>query len=327
MSRFDCDITKDLLPLYIDSICSKKSCECIEEHLKECNNCREELRKLRECPEIPTVEADVKKAVKNAGKRIKKGKKKVIIETTALIMIVVLLIGTVAMYRVILNNAIAEYNSYSDTDGGYNINETEIIKGKAIDKSDYEDSEVSLFVGEEYTLKVTEGEGEYAVDNIRFDLNDNKTIFLMEPEYAAKDSMNNFLKGYIFPPARPFIIWGMKYMGYDSDFSPGYDLSLHEHILETEPPETSFFCTVEEYSKALLYYAVANINFPVASGNIVVKNLDYYCIGYKLVRENETMYCFEIQAKDNVDNKCSLVFRGFENQEDVINIVSSLKMK
>ena len=125
MSKFDCDITKDLLPLYIDSVCSEKSSECVEEHLKECNNCREELRKLRECPEIPTVEADVKKAVKNAGKRIKKGKKKAIIETTALIMIIVLLIGTVTMYRVILNNAITEYNSYSDMGGGF-TNETEI---------------------------------------------------------------------------------------------------------------------------------------------------------------------------------------------------------
>ena len=113
MSRFDCDITKDLLPLYIDSICSKKSCECIEEHLKECNNCREELRKLRECPEIPVVEADMKKAVKNAGKRIKKGKKKVVVESVALALIVALLISTVTVCRVILNNAITEYNSYS----------------------------------------------------------------------------------------------------------------------------------------------------------------------------------------------------------------------
>jgi hypothetical protein len=139
--------------------------------------------------------------------------------------------------------------------------------------------------------------------------------------------MNNYLKGYIFPLARPFVVWGMKYMGYDADFSPGYDMSLFEYVLETDPPKPSFFCSVEEYSKAILYYSVANMSFPVASGNIVIKDLDYYCIGYKLVRENETLYAFEIQAKDNVDNKCSLVFRGFENQDDVINIVSSLKMK
>ncbi len=326
MSRFDCDITKDLLPLYVDSVCSKKSCECIEEHLKECNSCREELRILRECPEIPTVEADVKKAVKNAGKRIKKGKKKAIIETTALIMIVALLVSTVTVYRVILNNAITEYNSYSNMEGGF-TNETEIIKGKAVNKSDYDDSEVSLFIGEEYTLKVTEGEGEYAVDNIKFNLNDNKTIFLMEPEYAAKDSMNNYLKGYVFPLARPFVVWGMKYMGYDADFSPGYDMSLFEYVLETEPPKPSFFCSIEEYSKAILYYSVSNMSFPVASGNIVIKNLDYYCIGYKLARNDETMYAFEIQAKDNVDKKYSMMFRGFESQDEVIKIVSSLKIK
>lgn len=326
MSRFDCDITKDLLPLYVDSVCSKKSCECIEEHLKECNNCREELRKLRECPEIPVVEADMKKAVKNAGKRIKKGKKKVIIESVALALIVALLISTVTIYRVILNNAITEYNSYSNMEGGF-TNETEIIKGKAVNKSDYEDSEVSLFVGEEYTLKVTEGEGEYAVDNIRFNLSDNKTIILVEPEYVAKDSMNNYLKGYIFPLARPFVIWGMKYMGYDADFSPGYDMSLFEYVLETDPPKPSFFCSVEEYSKAILYYSVANMSFPVASGNIVVKNLDYYCIGYKLLRNDETMYAFEIQSKDNIDKKYSFMFRGFESQEEVIKIVSSLEIK
>ncbi len=326
MSRFDCDITKDLLPLYVDSVCSKKSTECIEEHLKECNNCREDLRKLRECPEIPKVEADVKKAVKNAGKRIKKGKKKAIIETTALIMIVVLLVGTIAMYRVILNNAITEYNSYSGMEGGF-TNETEIIKGKAVNKSDYEDSEVSLFIGGEYTKKVTEGKGEYAVDNIEIKLDDNKKIYLMEPEYAPKDSMNNYLKGYVFPPARPFVIWGMKYMGYDADFSPGYDISLFEYVLETKPPKPSFFCGVEEYSKALLYYSVANTAFPIASGNIVVKDLDFYCIGYRLEREEQTLYYFDIQSKDNTDKKYSLVFYGFNSQDEVIKIVSSLNIK
>ena len=326
MSKFNCEITKDLLPLYIDSVCSKSSSEGVEEHLKECNSCREELKLLRECPEIPVVDADVKKAVKNAGKRIKKGKKKVIIETVALALIVSVLVGTVAMYRVILNNAITEYSSYSNMAGGF-TNTTEIVKGKAIDKSDYEDSEVSLYIGEEYTLKVTEVEGEYAVDNIEIKISDDKVINLIEPEYTPKDSMNNYLDGYVFLPARPFVVLGMKYMGYDADFSPGYDMALLEYVLETDPPKPSFFCTVEEYSKAILYYSVHNMALPIASGNIVVKNLDFYCLGYKLERENQTLYCFEIQSKDNIDKKYSFVFRGFEGQDEVIKIVSSLKIR
>ena len=41
MSKTDCDIIKDLLPLYEDNICSEKSKDLIEEHLIECEDCRE----------------------------------------------------------------------------------------------------------------------------------------------------------------------------------------------------------------------------------------------------------------------------------------------
>ncbi len=39
MSKRDCDIIKDLLPSYVDGICSEASKEWIEEHLKECEEC------------------------------------------------------------------------------------------------------------------------------------------------------------------------------------------------------------------------------------------------------------------------------------------------
>ena len=38
--KYDCDVIRDLLPLYADKACSEKSREMVEEHLKECPDCR-----------------------------------------------------------------------------------------------------------------------------------------------------------------------------------------------------------------------------------------------------------------------------------------------
>ena len=40
MSKRECDIIKDLLPSYVDEICSEASKEWVEEHLAECEECR-----------------------------------------------------------------------------------------------------------------------------------------------------------------------------------------------------------------------------------------------------------------------------------------------
>jgi len=44
--KIDCDIIKDLLPLYHDGVCSVKSKSAIEEHLTECDNCNAELETM-----------------------------------------------------------------------------------------------------------------------------------------------------------------------------------------------------------------------------------------------------------------------------------------
>ena len=36
MAKIPCEIIRDLLPLYQDDICSEKSRNAIEEHIKEC---------------------------------------------------------------------------------------------------------------------------------------------------------------------------------------------------------------------------------------------------------------------------------------------------
>ena len=79
MSKISCDIIKDLLPLYIDGVCSSDSIDLIEEHLKDCPLCEAEFMNLQNNTDIkPEIDKDIDKAVKNANKKIKKGKKKVV---------------------------------------------------------------------------------------------------------------------------------------------------------------------------------------------------------------------------------------------------------
>ena len=54
----NCDMIKDLLPLYADDVCSDESRKTVEEHIKECADCRTELEKLRKsCRDLELTRA------------------------------------------------------------------------------------------------------------------------------------------------------------------------------------------------------------------------------------------------------------------------------
>lgn len=38
--KIDCGIVQDLIPSYVDGLCSESSKQCVEEHIKECEECR-----------------------------------------------------------------------------------------------------------------------------------------------------------------------------------------------------------------------------------------------------------------------------------------------
>ena len=40
MSKFECDLVADLLPLYIDGKCGQMSKDYVESHIKSCEECR-----------------------------------------------------------------------------------------------------------------------------------------------------------------------------------------------------------------------------------------------------------------------------------------------
>ena len=47
MNKIPCEVVRDLLPSYIDGLTSGTTNQIIEEHLEECDACREMLQAMR----------------------------------------------------------------------------------------------------------------------------------------------------------------------------------------------------------------------------------------------------------------------------------------
>ena len=73
--KLQCTVIEDLLPIYVDGICSQESEELIEEHLLECEACREMLAGMRKRMALPQQQADDLKPLQAIGKRWKQGKR------------------------------------------------------------------------------------------------------------------------------------------------------------------------------------------------------------------------------------------------------------
>lgn len=46
--KISCDVIRDLLPLYVDEVLSNDSKTLVDEHIEQCESCRDELKKLSE---------------------------------------------------------------------------------------------------------------------------------------------------------------------------------------------------------------------------------------------------------------------------------------
>lgn len=58
----NCDVIKDLLPLYCDGVCSNETAKVVEEHLENCPACHALLDEMRQEPGIPAfIRPDVQK--------------------------------------------------------------------------------------------------------------------------------------------------------------------------------------------------------------------------------------------------------------------------
>ena len=95
--KIDCDIIKDLLPLYAEGLVSEKSRRAIEEHLEGCEECKKIYREMREPkPQIPYNRAPAE----SFQNYVKKEKRKLRIKTAAVTACIVLAVVLVRLFLV-----------------------------------------------------------------------------------------------------------------------------------------------------------------------------------------------------------------------------------
>ena len=90
MKEINCNIIKDILPLYVDGVVSDDTKEMVEEHLEHCEECKKEVKLMKQEIYIPAEkEAHIIKGFK---KRLRN--KKIIISGLSIILTCLILLGT-----------------------------------------------------------------------------------------------------------------------------------------------------------------------------------------------------------------------------------------
>jgi predicted anti-sigma-YlaC factor YlaD len=73
--KMSCEIIRDLLPLYLDGVCSEGSRAAVEEHIAECGRCKAELQAMRTTLPVNHTAQNLKaaEAVKNLSEKWRRG--------------------------------------------------------------------------------------------------------------------------------------------------------------------------------------------------------------------------------------------------------------
>lgn len=95
--RNECNIIRDILPLYIDEIVSEDTVSFVEEHLEKCAACRTELENMKAPNALEIVVSDTQATDEKPLKAFAKmwnRKKRIVISAFAAILLLVVLLGS-----------------------------------------------------------------------------------------------------------------------------------------------------------------------------------------------------------------------------------------
>ncbi len=107
----DCKIIQDLLPNYIDGLANEETNKFIEEHLKECGECKQTLENMQKDLKVNITDED-KKAVKY----FKKYRNRLRFLLIILLVILVIFVGNMARKMIILSNLSNKSKEYINSE-------------------------------------------------------------------------------------------------------------------------------------------------------------------------------------------------------------------
>jgi hypothetical protein len=153
LNKENCSLIKDLLPLYIDDLCSKETTEILSNHLEICEDCNKEYETLKTEPKVKPQQDNSQELIKKVNKKFGKDKKWAVIKTVSIILAVIILVSTAVVLKLPLFMAgrLFVNEPYFHMSCNYEDWETNNTK-----KSNYENEIMRLYIDEKY--------GEYKVE-------------------------------------------------------------------------------------------------------------------------------------------------------------------
>lgn len=318
MSKESCFLIKDLLPLYIDDLCSKESTEIIKNHLDVCSECNKEYEQLTNQPEMKIVNDNSTELIKGVGNMFRKDKKKAILKTVSIFLIVFILLGVFAYLKVPLMIYKIEFDR-----GRYSgVTATcETFESGETSKSNYSNEYFDLYIDANLgAYKESKTERTYILDFgkgkniVIYDENQGVPIPTMDQH---KKYFNQSLK---YPIVYSFAKMGIENYGYSTEVSVPYNYKMLKDFLSSDPPETKLFCSFKDYTKACAYYASMAVTLlPMGNGNshyIVSENDKAVAQGWYIQsEENDESYILYFQSKEDLSKIYAIKVAGFTKEE------------
>lgn len=312
MSNENCFLIKDLLPLYIDDLCSKDSTKIIKNHLETCSECRKEYEQLTNQPEIKVVNDTSTELIKGVGKMFKKDKKKAIIRTISVFLVLIILLGVFAFLKVPL---MLYENKFSGV-----ASACEVLESGDNSKSNYSNEYFDLYIDAklgEYTKKNIDGIYLLDFGNGKsisiYDENDGLPIPTMD---ECKKYFNQSLK---YPIVSSFVIKGIENYGYNTDVAVTYNYKMLKDFISSEAPKIKLFSSFEDYTKECAYYACMEMAVLPTGGKshyIVSENEKAVGVGdYILSEDNNERYLMRFQSKEDTSKIYAVMISGFTREE------------
>lgn len=101
--NYPCNLIQDLLPLYLDGVCSEESKTVVEQHLSKCPNCRKYYTTMCEDDEIITTPHNAEREIQKAAsfQSIKKAlfRKQILLVTVSIIMVATIVFAVIGVLK------------------------------------------------------------------------------------------------------------------------------------------------------------------------------------------------------------------------------------